>query len=135
MKTPEKLFRGSIEQYQNLIRKTSDIHNNMANLSPDEIFERCQQVLELQQDQAKVDKFIVDVMIDIGPQILDTPYVGEYQRIIAKAKQASDKVASKARILQALLHEEIEKMKHGQKGLAGYTAAAKESVNSLDGHY
>jgi len=132
MKTPEELFQGSIDHYQQLIRQTSELHDNMAALSPDTILERCQQARKLLQDQAEVDKFIIDVMMDIGPQILDSPFVGEYQRVLAEAKQASDKVASKARVLRSLLHQEIEKMKHGQKGLAGYTAVARDSVNVLD---
>jgi len=132
MKTPDELFQGSIDHYQELIRGAEDLYDNMASLSPDMILERCNQLRQLLKEQKETDKFILDIMLDIGPSILDTPYIGEYQRVLDNAKQYSDKVASKARILRTLLQSEIEKLKHGQKSLAGYTAATKTTSYSLN---
>lgn len=107
----------------------------MASFSTDTILEHCRQVQELQRDQAQIDRVIIEVMQNGGPQMLETPYGDEYRRILGEAKQSSDKAASKANMLRTLLNTEITKLKHGQKSLAGYTAVATNKVNSLDGRY
>ena len=136
MKTPEELFHESISHYQNLILKTIELCENMVTLSPGVILERCKEIQSLQKEQGEMDKFITDVMLDIGPQILEAPYVGEYQRILDETKKSTDKVASKARTIRALLRNEMEKVQHGQKSLAGYnTTAPKDNMNTLHGSY
>jgi hypothetical protein len=135
MKTPEIIFRESIEQYRNLIRKTSELCDNIASFSTDTILKHCGQVQELQKNQAEIDRVIIDVMHKAGPQISKTQYVNEYRIILNEAKQSSDKAASKANMLRTLMHAEITKLRHGQKSLAGYTAVARDRVNYLDGRY
>jgi len=136
MKTTEQLFHESINHYRNLILKTSELYENMATLSPDVILKRCKEIQSLQKEQGEMDKFITDVMLDIGPQILEAPYVGEYQRILNETKKSTDKVASKARTIRALLRNEMKKVQHGQKSLAGYnTTVSKDNMNTLHGSY
>ncbi len=135
MKTTEDLFRESTEQYQQLIQNIADLSSHMASSTPEEILKHCEELQEMQKKQAKLDKFIVEIMNDLGPQILETPYVGEYQRMLDNALQSCNEVAAKAKTLRALLHDEIQKLKKGQKGLAGYAAVTKKTKNNMSGHY
>lgn len=106
MNTTENLFQESIQQYQELIQLTLDLNNNWAALSPEKILECCEQIQQLQGRLAKLDKFIVDVMISSGPQILETPSIGEYQKTLDKAMQSYDHIAYKAQTLRASLTTE-----------------------------
>lgn len=135
MNTTTDLFRESIEQYKYLTDQTNSLASKMAGLSPEEILQHCEELQQLQQKQAVVDTFILEVMADNGPQILDTQYIGEYQRIMNKAIQSCDKVASKAKTIRTLLQTEIQELKKGQKGLAGYAAVNEESHPSMQGRF
>jgi len=135
MNTTNDLFQESIERYKYLIDQTNSLASKMAGLSPEEILQHCEDLQKLQQKQAVVDKFILEVMTDNGPQVLDTQYIGEYQRIVNKAIQSCDKVASKAKTIRTLLQSEIQELKKGQKGLAGYAAVNEESQPSMQGRF
>lgn len=135
MNTTTDLFRESIEQYKYLIDQTNSLASKMAGLSPEEILQHCEELQQLQQKQAVVDTFILEIMADNGPQILDTQYIGEYQRIMNKAIQSCDKVASKAKTIRTLLQTEIQELKKGQKGLAGYAAVHEESQPNMQGRF
>jgi hypothetical protein len=108
MKTTEELFRGSINKYKILITEASELSKSIATLSPDEIMERCGNLQKQQNQQVEIDKFIVEIMVDCGPRILETPYIGEYQRILDKAMQACDEVALKAKAIRKTLETEIQ---------------------------
>lgn len=110
MKTTEDLFRESIDQYKTLISDASDLSKTIANLSPNEILRRCENLQKLQNKQAEIDKFIIEIMLDSGPHILETPYIGEYQRMLDKAMQACDEVSLKAQAIRATLRTEIQKL-------------------------
>lgn len=131
MNTTSDLFRESIEQYKKLIDQTNNLTRKMAGFSPEEILQHCQDLKILQQKQAVIDIFILEVMVDNGPQVLDTQNIGEYQRIMNKAIQSCDKVASKAKTIRTLLQSEIQKLKKGQKGLAGYAAVNEETQPNM----
>jgi DNA-binding Lrp family transcriptional regulator len=133
MKTTTDLFQESIEQYKNLIDQTNSLASKMAGLSPEEILQHCEELQELQQKQAVIDKFILEVMVDNGPQVLDTQNIGEYQRVMNKAIHSCDKVASKAKTIRTLLQSEIQRLKKGQKGLAGYAAVNEGTQPNMQG--
>ncbi len=135
MKSAEELFRNSIKQYQQLIDKATELNEQMANMPPEEILQNCEQLHELQRKQIVVDKFIIEIMQDTGPTILDMPYVGEYQRMLDKTMKSCDKVASKAKTIRTLLYSEIQKLKKGQKGLAGYTAVNQITKTKMHGRF
>jgi len=104
MKTTEDLFRDSIDQYKMLITDASDLSEIIPNLSPDEILHRCNSLQKQQNEQIVIDNFIVEIMVDSGPQILETPYIGEYQRILDEAMTAFDEVALKAKAIKKTIH-------------------------------
>ncbi len=135
MKTTKVLFEESIAQYKTIIQHATELSKNMTSLSPEEILQQCEILQDLQNKQLETDKFIVDVMINTGATVLDMPCVGEYQRILDEARRTCDKVASKAKTIQALLKSEIQKLKKGQKGLAGYTSTNTNTKSSVQVRY
>ena len=110
MKTTEDIFRESIVQYRALIADASDLHKIMGNLSPDEISQRCKNLQKQQNKQAKTDKFIIEIMLDFGPEILETPYIGEYQEMLDKAMQVCNEVSLKAKAIKATLRPETQRV-------------------------
>ncbi|MBL4902508.1 hypothetical protein JYT85_00405 [Desulfocapsa sp. AH-315-G09] len=100
MKTTEDLFRDSINQYKTLITDASALSEIIPNLSPDEILHRCKDLKKQQHEQLLIDNFIVEIMVTSGPQILETPYIGEYQRILNEAMTAFDAVAVQAKAIR-----------------------------------
>ncbi|GEM_PF-1271419 len=134
MKTPEDLFRESISLYKKLIKNATFLSEQMVSMTAEEILMKCEQLRELQAKQVATDSFIIEIMQDSGPGILDTPYVGEYQRTLKKALQSYDKVSAKAQTIKMLLSTEITKLKKGQIGLAGYTTKSEYRPKS-QGHF
>ncbi len=122
-------------QYQVLIDLATSLNEEMAVMTPEEILTNCEELRQLQEKQIDMDKFIVEIMKDTGPEILDMPYTGEYQRQLGKAKDSCNKVATKAQTIRSLLQNEIIKLKKGQQGLAGYTAVNQNSQLKTQGHY
>jgi len=135
MNTTEDLFRDSISQYQVLIDFATSLNEKMATMSPEDILANCEELRQLHDKQVDTDKFIIDIMNDTGPEILDMPYTGEYQRLLDTAMQSCNKVATKAQTIRSLLQNEITKLKKGQQGLAGYTAANQNSQLKTKGRY
>ncbi len=134
MQTTADLFNSSIKQYQTLINRNTDLCEQIASLSVEEVLKECEALRELQKEQSKVDAFIIEVMKDTGHEILAQPYVREYQNIITQAKSSCDDVTEKALTIRAMLKEEINKLNLGQKGLAGYNSGSQEKT-SLNGSY
>ncbi len=134
MKTPEHLFQESILLYRQLINSATFLSEQMASMSAEEILEKCAQLQELQEKQVATDSFIIEIMEDSGPGILDMPCVAEYQRILNQAMHSYDKVSAKAQTIKMLLSTEIKKLKKGQIGLAGYTTKSEYSPKS-QGHF
>ena len=106
MKTTEKLFRESIDHYNLLIIAAENLNKKMATLSPNDILHCCHKLQKQQKQQAKTDLFIIDVMLDSGPDILQETYIGEYQRILQKAIHQCDELAVKAKEIRSILQEE-----------------------------
>lgn len=135
MKTTEDLFRESIGQYQILIKKANFLSENIASMSPDEILKKCDELNTLQTKQAKTDSFLVEIMNDTGPAILDKSYTGEYQRHLDKAMQACNKVSAKAQTIRTLLQAEMNKLKQSQLCLARYGSPANNLPKNSQGQY
>ncbi len=116
MKTAEDLFRESIEHYQEIIQHASNISNEIPSSSPVEILQRCEHLQKLQTKQVAIDTFIIDVMVAAGPDILNTPSIGEYQRILNSAMQCCDAISEKATSLRTRLKNEIDKLHNPNEG-------------------
>ncbi len=111
MNTVSDLFQESIDRYAHIIEKTDTLTTIMSDLSAEEILKQCDELQKLQQQQAVIDNFIIDVMNDTGPEILNTKNIGEYQRILDKAMLACNTIASKTEAIRSLLNSEIQKLK------------------------
>lgn len=111
MKTADNLFQESIKHYKELLTTASQLSENIAKLSFEEIFEQCEALNDMQRHQQHIDRFIVEIMVATGPQVLLSPNIGEYQRILSKARRICDEIAYKVTITQFSLHNEIEALK------------------------
>lgn len=110
MKTTDDLFLESIDQYKSLISDASDLSKSMTALPLEEILRRCNNLQERHDKQIKIDNFIIDIMLDSGPQILDIPHIGEYQRMLDLAIQACDEVTFKAKAIRSSVQNEIKRL-------------------------
>lgn len=103
MKTTEDLFRESIAQYIQLKSEASLLSESMRNLAPDEILRRCTDLKNQHRDQIKIDSFMIEIIIDFGPKILEKAYIHEYKHALDSAISACDTVSLEAnKILQDL---------------------------------
>ena len=59
MKTTKDLFLNGIEQYKMLIDNASLLIDEVGSMSPEEIFQSCEQLCELQTKQIDIDRFII----------------------------------------------------------------------------
>ncbi|MCK5664472.1 MAG: hypothetical protein KAI17_13365 [Thiotrichaceae bacterium] len=110
MKTTDDLFQESIDQYKSLLTDASDLSKSMTELSLDEVLHRCNNLQERHNKQIKIDAFLIDVMLETGPEILNTPYIGEYQRILDMAILACDEVSMKAKAIRSTMQIEIKRL-------------------------
>lgn len=133
MKSVEDYFNEVIQQYRTLEQRTTELANEIASLSPEEILERCTKLQELQKEIAEDDTRLIELMKFIGSDILDMPFLGEYQRALDKAIKASDKVAAKAYAQKSMLSSELEKLTTSRKGLASYKSASTKNSQRLRG--
>lgn len=107
MNTIDDLFKDSIKQYENLIDVASSLCDNLDALSPDVILKQCQRLSDLQKKQRILDDFIIEVIADFGPQVLSSPNIGKYQKVLGKASSLCDTVAIKTRVRKSQLEQEI----------------------------
>jgi len=110
MKTPDDLFRESIDQYRSLVLDASRLSKSIEDLSPNEILRQCGSLRKKQEKQAKIDKFIVEIMLDCGPNILNSPLIQEYQSMLDIAMQMCNEVALKANARRIVLKNEIQRL-------------------------
>lgn len=96
------------------------IERDISSLPSDEILAQCEKVKKLQTEISPDDKRITDIMLVSGPDILDAPIVGEYQRILDKAEKACSALSSKAQVHKAILADELRKIKKNQMGVSQY---------------
>ncbi len=130
-----EFFHEAIVQYQRLEQETINLANEIAALSPEEILNRCTSLQEMQEDIAEKDAALVELMKFIGPDILNTPFLGEYQRALDKAIKASDRVSQKAHAQKAILASELSNIHAGQKGVSHYKTAKNQDNTQLRGKF
>ena len=131
MKPFEEYFVDSITRYKILEREADTLIATMESLSPDQILDKCSELSCLQKEISENDERIIELIKFNGPSILDNPCTGEYQRALQRALDASDRVASKARTIKALLSEEIKGLKANRKGISGYASGNRKSGSIL----
>ena len=127
MKSIEEYFQDSITQYHLLEEQAQNLADQIGSLKPDEIMRKCDDLHELQKSIATNDAHIVEIMKFVGPEALDNPYTGQYQRALQKAINASDRVASKAKTIRAILVKELTSLQSGRRTLNGYASGNKNT--------
>jgi hypothetical protein len=135
MKTVEEYFQSSIAQYQLLEQETSKLADELASLAPEEILARCIHIQEMQKQIAEDDHRLIELIKFVGPDVLDTPSIGEYQRALERAIKASDRVSARAHTQKSILSGELDKLKTGIKGLASYKSVPTQKAPAIQGKY
>ena len=125
MKTVEEYFSDSISRYELLVKEANALASDLQSLAPEKILERCSHLQVLQQEIADNDAHIVEVMNFVGPDILDNPSTGEYQRAIQKAIEATDNVLLRTKSMRSFLLSEIGKLRTNMKGIGKYSSGIK----------
>ncbi|MBV5329161.1 MAG: hypothetical protein JZU65_16300 [Chlorobium sp.] len=97
MRSVEQYFNDTIEKYSQLKQATLTLVEAIHGLSPIEIENRCNALTTLQRELAVDNDQLNLLMEDIGPEILNNSYLGEYQRAMDKSILAYD-------TLQAAMH-------------------------------
>lgn len=131
MKTVEEYFLQSISHYQLLVEEATVLATELQSLSPNQILEKCSNLQKIQQEIAENDAHIVEIMNFMGPEVLDNPYTGEYQRTIQKAIDATAKVSSRAKGMRAFLSAEIQKVKTSMNTIENYSSKIKHTGGTL----
>lgn len=119
LESTEEYFQKATEQYRLLEQEALELVNELASLPPEEILKRCTRLQELQADIAEDDNRLIELMKFVGEPILDMPFLGEYQRALASAIEASDKISARIQSQKILLASELDKLQDGRKELTG----------------
>lgn len=90
MQTVALSFTDAIEKYTQLQQATDLLIVAIPGLSPGEIGSRCEHLTTLQRAITAENDRLCLLMEAIGPEILDTAEVGEYQRAMDRSILACD---------------------------------------------
>jgi len=90
MRSVEQYFNDTIEKYRQLKQATLTLVAAIHSLSPIEIENCCNALTALQRELAVDNDQLSSLMEDIGPEILNSSYLGEYQRAMDKSILACD---------------------------------------------
>ena len=123
MKTIDDWFQESIDQYQDLIKKTAELCKNAETLPLPDILHRCTVNKVIQQEIDNRDKKLHEVMDFLGPDVLANPLAGVYQRILDAAIRETDKVAVQIQLRRDLLLEQLQEEEMCRKNSFEYIVA------------
>lgn len=104
MQTVEMYFYNTIEKYRQLKQDTFLLIDDIPILSPIELGSRCGMLTTLQREIADDNEQLCLLMEDIGPEILETAYIGEYQRAMDKSIRACDSLRAEMRVHRDRMH-------------------------------
>lgn len=90
MQTVEMFFNDTIEMHRHFKKVVSLLIQEVPLLSPIEIQSRCAALIPLQRELTDCSDQFCLIIGGMGPDILETPYIGELQRGIDKSVIACD---------------------------------------------
>lgn len=90
MQTIEMCFNNTIEKHSIFKQATTLLIQEIASLSPSEIYGRCQELEILYRDLVSNKDYLFTLMEFMGPGVLDTSYIGEFQRALDKSIAVCD---------------------------------------------
>lgn len=85
MQTIEMCFNNTIEKHTNFRHAAASLLQNISILTPSEIDQRCRELENLHVDLLANKDYLFALMEFMGPGILDTAYIGEFQRALNKS--------------------------------------------------
>jgi hypothetical protein len=90
MKTVEMLFNETIADYSLFKHAAASLIQEIPSLTPNDINHRCAELSSMIRAITDNKSHLFDLMEFIGPGVLDTSCVGEFQRILDKSILACD---------------------------------------------
>lgn len=82
MQTVEMCFNDTIAKYSLFKQAATLLIEEIPSLTPEAIHLRCADLRTLQQELTDNKDYLFDLMEFMGPGILDTAYIGEFQRAL-----------------------------------------------------
>lgn len=92
METIEMCFNNTIEKHSIFKQAATSLIQEIPTLSPSEIKHRCQELEILYNDLTSNKEYLFTLMEFMGPGILDTSYIGEFQRALDKSIATCEKL-------------------------------------------
>ncbi|MBW6520879.1 MAG: hypothetical protein K0A99_07690 [Desulfoarculaceae bacterium] len=104
----EHSFLQAVERYTLLDRAASSLASDLASLPPSQILLRSNQLARMQQDLAGQDDQLIAILTLAGAEIADTPFVKDYQKILAKVILVCDQIAAQTALIKKKLVESLD---------------------------
>ncbi len=85
MQTVEMHFSNAIQEHSLFNQAALLLIQEITELAPDDICNRCTELTTLQQELADNQNHLFTLMEFVGPEILNTSFVGEFQRALQQS--------------------------------------------------
>jgi hypothetical protein len=82
MQSIEMYFNDTIANYSIFKQTATSLMQAIPSLTPDDIFRRCENLSALRKEATKNKDQLFIIMEFMGPGILDTAFIGEFQRVL-----------------------------------------------------
>lgn len=96
----EHSFLQAVERYTLLYRAASSLVCDLVSLSPSQILLRSNQLNRMLQDLTGQDDQLIAILTLAGDEIVDTPFVKDYQNILAKVILACDQITAQITMIK-----------------------------------
>lgn len=90
MQSIEWHFADTIEKLGVFTQAATTLIGEIPSLSPNDVKERCEELTSMQQNLSEDKEQFFAIMEFVGPGILDTSYIGEFQRALDESILACD---------------------------------------------
>jgi hypothetical protein len=108
MQTIETYFNDTIAKYNCFKQAAALLIEEIPSLTPEDLLRRCEYLNTLQKEATKNKEQFFIIMEFTGPGILDTSFMGEFQRILDKSILACDILYEKILHYKEALLSQIE---------------------------
>jgi hypothetical protein len=85
MQTVEMYFNDTIAKYSLFKQAATSLVQEIPSLPPIDIFHRCEDISALHKEATQNKDQLFIIMEFMGPGILDTSFIGEFQRVLDKS--------------------------------------------------
>lgn len=119
-------FSEAIEQYQFFIEKTAALREHIDVLPIEDILQQCGAIKKLQEYIAERDEKLHEVIDFTGPEALENPLMGVYQRALDVAIRETDTMAAKLQLRKVKLLQKKSNARNLKKDSFEYITAINE---------